>query len=67
MKERPVAKYEYVDPFGDGRCGTHQIRYYCPKCGRLIEKKQVGCDKCEIFFDWSKEAHVKTITTIEWE
>jgi hypothetical protein len=64
---RPCADYqEYYGE--DGRDDlSYIISYRCPQCGKPIRENDIGCIDCKIFFDWSKKAKVKTVTTLVWE
>ena len=64
---RPWADYqEYYGE--DGRDGlSYIISYRCPQCRKPIREHDIGCIDCRIFFDWSKKAKVKTVTTLVWE
>lgn len=64
---RPYASY-HEDHGEDGRdYRSYRIDYKCPKCYKPIHENQIACDKCRIFFDWSKKAHVRTVTELYWE
>lgn len=65
-KVRPDAKVIY-DYGCDGRDGHYDIDYSCPKCKKNILKKDIACQECGTFFDWSKKATIKIIPIIEWE
>ena len=64
---RPWA--DYREDYGDDGRGSlrYIIRYRCPQCGKTIRENDIGCVDCRIFFDWSKKAKVKTVTTLVWE
>ena len=51
----------------DGRNFWKEVRYRCPKCRKIISEEQIGCEECEIFFDWSEKAKIRTIRIIYWE
>ena len=66
MKIRPDAEI-YRASDSDGWHEWDEIRYRCPKCNRIIQKQEVACVDCEVFFDWSKTASIKVIKEIYWE
>ena len=43
------------------------VDYSCPKCGKWIRERDIACDKCGTFFDWSKTAHIRMNPEIVWE
>lgn len=64
---RPHASY-HVDYGDDGRsAGKYVLDYTCPKCNKKIHENDIACTNCRIFFDWSKKAHVRTVTELYWE
>lgn len=67
-KVRPIARAEY-DFGNDGRDGKYYVQYLCPKCHRKIGsyKAETACDECGTFYDWSKQAHIKTYHIAEWD
>lgn len=64
-KIRPDAEVRY-DYGNDGRDGRYYISYCCPKCGRLLFKGDIACDRCGTFFDWSKTASIEIIRKVMW-
>lgn len=64
-KVRPDAKIETITS-SDGWDSGEVIRYSCPNCSRRIKERQQACEHCALFFDWSKRAYIRTITTVEW-
>lgn len=68
-KVKPLAKIErHRDD--DGWHEWEQINYYCPKCKKHLKgyNEEVGCDDCQIFFDWgSKKPEIVTTKVINWD
>lgn len=65
MRIRPVATVEFSEGI-DGRNPNYFISYQCPICNHYIKEKQQACEKCCAFFDWSKQAKIKTTRSIVW-
>lgn len=65
-KIRPLAEI-YTRRDEDGWHEWEDIRYKCPKCYKTISEEDIGCTNCEIFFDWSKKASIRTVKEIVWE
>lgn len=66
LKIRPYAEI-YTARDDDGWHEWDEIRYRCPMCNKIIREREVACADCEIFFDWSKTAHIKVIKEICWQ
>lgn len=64
VKVRPKADKRMLDSYYPPRW---DVDYSCPKCGKWIREKDIACDKCGTFFDWSKTAHIKMNPEIVWE
>lgn len=65
-KIRPNAE-KFYNMGNDGRDAYWDIKYTCPQCREMIQKNIMGCDRCGIFFDWSKTAKVRVVHEIVWE
>ena len=66
-KIRPDASI-YTSYGEDGRCApTDRIEFKCCGCGRSIPKKYIACDRCGIFFDWSKEPTIEVVKQVVWK
>ena len=65
-KIRPRADYE-LNHGNDGRDAYYEVVYYCSGCGRRISYRDIACDKCGTFHDWSKKAKIVVRHEIKWE
>lgn len=66
QKVRPKAEAEYSDGI-DGRNPHYYISYYCPNCQKYLKERDIACDRCGTFFDWTKKAHIRMNPEIVWE
>ena len=68
-KVRPIAEVG-TRMSSDFRDEWHEIDYFCPKCGKIINggyKSENACDNCGTFYDWGiKAPSIKVIRTVEW-
>lgn len=64
VKVRPKAEARMLDSYYPPRW---DVDYSCPNCGKWIRERDIACDKCGTFFDWSKTAHIRMNPEIVWE
>ena len=64
-KVRPIAVIAHSNG-NDGWDAHDYIMYRCPGCSKILQRKDIACDECGTFFDWSKMAEIKTVKQIVW-
>lgn len=64
IRPNATAAYDYGE---DGRDPHYHILYNCPNCNKRIREKDIACDKCGTFFDWSRKARIKIVHSVVWE
>lgn len=65
VKVRPSARAVWSEG-NDGWDARYKVGYMCPTCSNTINERDIACDECGTFFDWSKKAVVNLVPQIEW-